>query len=223
MKLSVWSKRLLAGVCTAALLAGGASALALSPAALPAPAAETLSATNASDAQLRTALSKLTVTYDSNAKGWQISSPYEDASLDSASCGLYPYLFVSKDDPTVYITLGMSCFASKKIELKSVQVETPDDYYNFTCDDQYDGGYDADLKSWFDFEFFAMDEHPKYLTEWTTAKSVTAAFTGKDGSTKNYTLTKDNLQGIRDIMAAYNTLLDSDASTAQSVLSGLAK
>ena len=48
-------------------------------------------------------------------------------------------------------------------------------------------------------------------------------FTGKDGSTKAYTLTKDNLQAIRDIMAAYTTLLDSDASTAQSVLSSLAK
>ena len=44
-----------------------------------------------------------------------------------------------------------------------------------------------------------------------------------DGSTKAYTLTKDNLQAIRDIMAAYTTLLDSDASTAQSVLSSLAK
>ena len=30
-------------------------------------------------------------------------------------------------------------------------------------------------------------------------------------------------QAIRDIMAAYTTLLDSDASTAQSVLSSLAK
>ena len=55
------------------------------------------------------------------------------------------------------------------------------------------------------------------------AKSVTATFTGRDGSTKTYTLTKDNLQAIRDIMAAYTTLLDSDASTAQSVLSSLAK
>ena len=221
MKCSVFSKRLLAGVCTAALLAGGASAFALSPAALPAP--EALSVTNASDAELRTTLSKLSVVYDSNAQGWQISSPYEDASLNSASCGLYPYLFVSQADATVSLTLGMSCFASQKIELKSIRVETKDDYYNFTCDDQYDGGYDADLKSWFDFEFFAMDEHPEYLNEWVAAKTVTAAFTGKDGSTKSYTLTKDNLQGIRDIMAAYTALLGSDAAAAQSVLSGLAK
>lgn len=221
MKCSVFSKRLLAGVCTAALLAGGASAFALSPAALPAP--EAISVTNASDAELRTALSKLSVVYDSNAQGWQISSPYEDASLNSASCGLYPYLFVSQSDATVSLTLGMSCFASQKIELKSIRVETKDDYYNFTCDDQYDGGYDADLKSWFDFEFFAMDEHPEYLNEWVAAKNVTAVFTGKDGSTKSYTLTKDNLQGIRDIMAAYTALLGSDAAAAQSVLSGLAK
>lgn len=221
MKLSAWSKRLLAGVCTAALLAGGASALALSPAALPAP--EALSVTNASDAQLRAALSKLAVVYNSDARGWQVSSPYEDASLSSAFCGLYPYLFLSQDDATVSLTLGMSCFSTQKMELQSVRVETKDSTYNFTCDDQYDGGYDADLKSWFDFEFFAMDDHAEYLTEWAAAKSVTATFTGKDGSTKAYTLTKDNLQAIRDIMAAYTTLLDSDASTAQSVLSSLAK
>ena len=55
------------------------------------------------------------------------------------------------------------------------------------------------------------------------AKSVTATFTGKDGSTKTYTLTKNNLQAIRDIMTAYNTLADSDVSTAQSVLRSLAK
>lgn len=221
MKLSAWSKRLLAGVCTAALLAGGASALALSPAALPTP--EALSVTNASDAQLRAALSKLAVVYSSDTHGWQVSSPYEDASLSSASCGLYPYLFLSQDDATVSLTLGMSCFSTQKMELQSIRVETKDSTYNFTCDDQYDGGYDADLKSWFDFEFFAMDDHAEYLTEWAAAKSVTATFTGKDGSTRAYTLTKDNLQAIRDIMAAYTTLLDSDASTAQSVLSSLAK
>ena len=55
------------------------------------------------------------------------------------------------------------------------------------------------------------------------AKSVTATFTGKDGSTKTYTLTKNNLQAIRDIMTAYNTLADSDVSTARSVLRSLAK
>ena len=221
MKLSAWSKRLLAGVCTAALLAGGASALALSPAALPAP--EALSVTNASDAQLRSALSKFTVTYDSEAEGWQIDSPYEEASMEKASCGLYPYLFVTNDDPTVYLSLGMTYFGNKKLDMKSVRVETEDYYYDFTCDEEFIGGYDNDLKAWFDYELFDMDDSTSWLNEWLAAKSVTATFTGKDGSTKTYTLTKDNLQAIRDIMAAYTTLLDSDASTAQSVLSSLAK
>ena len=222
MKLTGFFQRCAACLCTAAILAGGVSAFALTPADVSVPAE--LSITNsASEAQLRSALSKLTVTYDTDAKGWQIDSPYEDASLNSASCGLYPYLFVSKNDPTVYITLGMSWFGSKKMELKSVRVETKDSYYDFTCDDQYDGGYDNDLKSWFDFEFFAIDDHAEYLNEWVNARNVTATFTGKDGSTTTYTLTRDNLQGIRDIMTAYNTLADSDASTAQSVLSSLAK
>jgi len=221
MKLSAWSKRLLAGVCTAALLAGGASALALSPAALPAP--EALSVTNASDAQLRSALSKFTVTYDSEAEGWQIDSPYEEASMEKASCGLYPYLFVTNDDPTVYLSLGMTYFGNKKLDMKSVRVETEDYYYDFTCDEEFIGGYDNDLKAWFAYELFDMDDETGWLNEWLAAKSVTATFTGRDGSTKTYTLTKDNLQAIRDIMAAYTTLLDSDASTAQSVLSSLAK
>lgn len=221
MKLSAWSKRLLAGVCTAALLAGGASALALSPAALPAP--EALSVTNASDAQLRSALSKFTVTYDSEAEGWQIDSPYEEASMEKASCGLYPYLFVTNDDPTVYLSLGMTYFGNKKLDMKSVRVETEDYYYDFTCDEEFIGGYDNDLKAWFAYELFDMDDETGWLNEWLAAKSVTATFTGKDGSTRAYTLTKDNLQAIRDIMAAYTTLLDSDASTAQSVLSSLAK
>ncbi len=222
MKLTGFFKRFAACLCTAAILAGGVSAFALTPAQAPAPAE--LSITNsASEAQLRSALSPLTVTYDKDAKGWQIDSPYEDASLSSASCGLYPYLFVTQNDPTVYITLGMSWFGSKKMELKSVRVETRDSYYDFTCDDQYEGGYDNDLKAWFDFEFFDIDDEADYLNEWVAAKNVTATFTGKDGSTKTYTLTKNNLQAIRDIMTAYNTLADSDVSTAQSVLSSLAK
>ena len=221
MKLSAWSKRLLAGVCTAALLAGGASALALSPAALPAP--EALSVTNASDAQLRAALSKLAVVYNSDARGWQVSSPYEDASLSSASCGLYPYLFLSQDDATVSLTLGMSCFSTQKMELQSIRVETKDSTYNFTCDDQFTGGYDNDLKAWFDYELFDMDDSTSWLNEWLAAKSVTATFTGKDGSTRAYTLTKDNLQAIRDILNAYDTLLGSDVSTARVVLRSLVK
>ena len=117
----------------------------------------------------------------------------------------------------------MSCFSTQKMELQSIRVETKDSTYNFTCDDQYDGGYDADLKSWFDFEFFAMDDHAEYLTEWAAAKSVTATFTGRDGSTKTYTLTKDNLQAIRDVLNVYDTLLGSDVSTARVVLRSLVK
>ena len=222
MKLNGYCKRILAGVCTAALLVGGVSALAVSPAEVPAPAA--LAETNdVSEAQLRSTLSKFAVSYDSEAEGWQIDSPYEDASLQKASCGLYPYLFLTNDDPTVYISLGMTYFGGQKLDMKSVRVETEKNYYDFTCDDQFGGGYDPDLKSWFDYELFSMDDATSYLNEWLAAKSVTATFTGKDGSTKTYTLTKENLQAIRDILNAYDTLLASDASTARVVLRSLVK
>ena len=118
------------------ILMGGVSAFALSPALPDEPAPAELSVTNAvSEAQLRSALSKLTVTYDSEAEGWQIDSPYEEASMEKASCGLYPYLFVTNDDPTVYLSLGMTYFGNKKLDMKSVRVETEDNYYDFTCDE----------------------------------------------------------------------------------------
>ena len=44
-----------------------------------------------------------------------------------------------------------------------------------------------------------------------------------DGSTKTYTLTKDNLQAIRDVLNVYDTLLGSDVSTARVVLRSLVK
>ena len=223
MRSSRLFRRIAAGLCAAAMLCGGMAASAAAPALPAAPAAAETTNASPSDAELKAAFSKFTVTYDEETGGWDLSSPQEQASMAKKSCGLYPYLFLSQDDATVSLTLGMSCFSTQKMELQSIRVETKDSTYNFTCDDQYDGGYDADLKSWFDFEFFAMDDHAEYLTEWAAAKSVTATFTGKDGSTKAYTLTKDNLQAIRDIMAAYTTLLDSDAATAQSVLSSLAK
>ena len=101
MKLTGLFKRGAACLCTAAILMGGVSAFALTPALPDEPAPAELSVTNAvSEAQLRSALSKLTVTYDSEAEGWQIDSPYEEASMEKASCGLYPYLFVTNDDPT---------------------------------------------------------------------------------------------------------------------------
>ena len=224
MKLTGLFKRGAACLCTAAILMGGVSAFALSPAAVDTATPAELSVTNAvSEAQLRSALSKLTVTYDSEAEGWQIDSPYEEASMEKASCGLYPYLFVTNDDPTVYLSLGMTYFGNKKLDMKSVRVETEDNYYDFTCDEEFIGGYDNDLKAWFDYELFDMDDSTSWLNEWLAAKSVTATFTGKDGSTKTYTLTKDNLQAIRDILNAYDTLLGSDVSTARVVLRSLVK
>ena len=224
MKLTGLFKRGAACLCTAAILMGGASAFALSPALPDEPASAELSVTNAvSEAQLRSALSKLTVTYNSEAEGWQIDSPYEEASMEKASCGLYPYLFVTNDDPTVYLSLGMTYFGNKKLDMKSVRVETEDNYYDFTCDEEFIGGYDNDLKAWFAYELFDMDDETSWLNEWLAAKSVTATFTGKDGSTKTYTLTKDNLQAIRDILNAYDTLLGSDVSTARVVLRSLVK
>ena len=159
MKLTGLFKRGAACLCTAAILMGGVSAFALSPALPDEPAPAELSVTNAvSEAQLRSALSKLTVTYDSEAEGWQIDSPYEEASMEKASCGLYPYLFVTNDDPTVYLSLGMTYFGNKKLDMKSVRVETEDNYYDFTCDEEFIGGYDNDLKAWFDYELFDMDD-----------------------------------------------------------------
>lgn len=72
MKLTGLFKRGAACLCTAAILMGGVSAFALSPALPDEPAPAELSVTNAvSEAQLRSALSKFTVTYDSEAEGWQ--------------------------------------------------------------------------------------------------------------------------------------------------------
>ena len=215
-------KRILAVLCTAALLTCSVSALAVSPADVSASAS--LSAVNSvSEAQLRSALSKLTVTYDSEAEGWQIDSPYEEASMEKASCGLYPYLFVTNDDPTVYLSLGMTYFGNKKLDMKSVRVETEDNYYDFTCDEEFIGGYDNDLKFWFDYELFDMDDSTSWLNEWLAAKSVTATFFNDTATTEIYTLTKDNLQAIRDILNAYDTLLGSDVSTARVVLRSLVK
>ena len=194
MKLTGLFKRGAACLCTAAILMGGVSAFALTPALPDEPAPAELSVTNAvSEAQLRSALSKLTVTYDSAAEGWQ------------------------------YLSLGMTYFGNKKLDMKSVRVETEDNYYDFTCDEEFIGGYDNDLKAWFDYELFDMDDETGWLNEWLAAKSVTATFTGRDGSTKTYTLTKDNLQAIRDVLNVYDTLLGSDVFTARVVLRSLVK
>lgn len=215
-------KRILAALCTAALLTCSVSALAVSPADVSASAS--LSAVNSvSEAQLRSTLSKFNITYDSKAQGWQIDSPYEDASLEKLSCGLYPYLFISKNDPTVYLSLGMTYIGNKKLDMKSVHVETEDSYYDFTCDEEFAGFCDQDCGLWFDYELFDLDDESNWFSEWLAAKNVTATFIGKDGTRTAYTFTKDNIQAIRDILNAYDTLLDSDVNTAVSVMSSLAK
>ena len=72
----------------------------------------------------------------------------------------------------------MTYFGDKKLDMKSVRVETEDNYYDFTCDEEFIGGYDSDLKAWFDYELFDMDDSTSWLNEWLAAKSVTATFTG---------------------------------------------
>lgn len=222
MKLIRSFQRAVAALCTAAVLACGVPALAASPVAVPAPAA--VSASNsASEAQLRSALSKLTVFYDSDADGWEVDTPYEDASLEKGSCGLYPYLFLTKEDPTVYLSLSMSYLGKQRLDMKSIRVETEDMYYDFTCDEEYGGYLDKESGLWFDYEIFDMDDTPEWFTEWLNAKSIVATFTGKDGTTKTYTLTKENLQAIRDVLNAYDAVLDSDAATVARVLNDLSK
>ena len=77
----------------------------------------------------------------------------------------------------------MTYFGNKKLDMKSVRVETEDNYYDFTCGEEFIGVYDNDLKAWFAYELFDMDDETSWLHEWLAAKSVTATLTGKDGST----------------------------------------
>ena len=223
MKLTGFFRRGAACLCTAAILvAGGLSVFALSPAEVSSPAE--IAVTNAvSESQLRSTLSGFSVKYDNDAGGWQIDSPYEAASDDKLSCGVYPYLFVTNDDPTVYISLGMTCFNSKKLDMKLVRVETDKDYYDFTCDEEFGGFYSEDAKIWFDFEIFDMDDSVSWLDEWLASKTLKATFVDRDGTQKTYTFTKDNLQAIRDVLNLYNMLVGSDVSTAKVVLRDLAK
>ena len=146
MKLTGLFKRGAACLCTAAILMGGVSAFALSCSSGRACPGRAFCDQCSVGGAAALCLSKLTVTYDSEAEGWQIDSPYEEASMEKASCGLYPYLFVTNDDPTVYLSLGMTYFGNKKLDMKSVRVETEDNYYDFTCDEEFIGGYDNDLK-----------------------------------------------------------------------------
>lgn len=220
MKLIGMLKRCAAGLCAAVILAGGVPALALDPASA-APAE--LETTNASAAALNTTLSKFNVTYVEQADGWRLDSPYESASDEAHSCGVYPYLDISNADSTIAIELGMTYSGTRKLDMKTVSVETEDAVYTFNCDDQFGGGYDQKNGIWFDFEIFDMDEDVDWMREWLKAKNVMATFIGRDGTRQDYPLTKDNLTAIREVLDAYDQILSSDASTVKAALRSAAK
>lgn len=220
MKLSHWFRRGVASLCAAALLCGGAAAYAAAPAPLPSPAEYALTNAAPSDAELKAALSKFTITRDADG-GWQLDHPAEEASMDQKSCGLYPYMYLKDDGVSFSITLAY--MGSKKLDLKKVTVTADKDTYEFTCDDTYDGGYDTDLGCWFDLEIFPLDDDEiTWLTEWLNAKKVTAVFTGQDGSTQSYTLTKANLNAIQEMITAYNLITSSTVGQCTGVLTSLA-
>lgn len=222
MRSSRLFRRIAAGLCAAAMLCGGMAVAAAAP-VLPAVPA-TVEATNAapSDAELKTALSKFTVTYDEQTGGWDLSSPQEQASMDKKSCGLYPYMFVQDDG--IAFNMILTYVGSKKLDIKTVNVTADDNIYTFTCDEEYDGGYDQDMGCWFDLELFQLsDEGISLLSEWLSAKSVTAVFVGRDGTTQSYALTKENLTAIQEMVTAYNLMLSSTVEQCDPILTSLAK
>ncbi len=222
MRSSRLFRRVIAGLCAAAMLCGGMVASAAAPALSSTPAA--VEATNAapSDAELKTAFSKFTVTYDEQTGGWDLSSPQEQASMDKKSCGLYPYMFVQDDG--IAFNMILTYVGSKKLDLKTVNVTADDNIYTFTCDKEYDGGYDQAMGCWFDLELFQLsDEEISWLSEWLNAKSVTAVFVGRDGTTQSYALTKENLTAIQEMVTAYNLMLSSTVEQCDPILTSLAK
>lgn len=222
MRSSCLFRRIAAGLCAAVMLCGGMAAAAAAPVLPAAPAA--VEATNAapSDAELRTAFSKFIITYDEQTGGWDLSSPQEQASMDKKSCGLYPYMFLQDDG--VSFNMILTYVGSKKLDIKSVNVTAGDNVYTFTCDEEYDGGYDQDLGCWFDLELFQLsDEEISWLSEWLNAKSVTAVFVGRDGTTQSYTLTKENRTAIQEMITAYNLMLSSTVEQCNPILTSLAK
>ena len=222
MRSSCLFRRIAAGLCAVVMLCGGMTAAAAAPVLLAAPAA--LEAANAapSDAELRTAFSKFIITYDEQTGGWDLSSPQEQASMDKKSCGLYPYMFLQDDG--VSFNMILTYVGSKKLDIKSVNVTAGDNMYTFTCDEEYDGGYDQDLGCWFDLELFQLnDEEISWLSEWLNAKSVTAVFVGRDGTTQSYTLTKENRTAIQEMVTAYNLMLSSTVEQCEPILTSLAK
>lgn len=222
MRSSRLFRRVVAGLCAAAMLCGGMAASAAAPALPAAPAA--VEATNAapSDAELKAAFYKFTVTYDEETGGWDLSSPQEQASMDKKSCGLYPYMFLQDD--SIAFNMILTYVGSKKLDIKTVNVSADDELYTFTCDEEYGGGYDQDLGCWFDLELFQLsDEEVSLLSEWLNAKSVTAVFVGRDGTTQSYALTKENRTAIQEMVTAYNLMLSSTVEQCEPILTSLAK
>ena len=175
-----------------------------------------------SDAELKAAFSKFTVTYDEEAGGWDLSSPQEQASMDKKSCGLYPYMFLQDD--SIAFNMILTYVGSKKLDIKTVNVSADDELYTFTCDEEYGGGYDQDLGCWFDLELFQLsDDEISWLSEWLNAKSVTAVFVGRNGTTQSYALTKENRTAIQEMVTAYNLMLSSTVEQCDSILTSLAK
>lgn len=155
MRSSRLFRRIAAGLCAAAMLCGGMAAAAAAPALPAAPAAaETINA-SPSDAELKAAFSKFTVTYDEETGGWDLSSPQEQASMAKKSCGLYPYMFVQDDG--IAFNMILTYAGSKKLDIKTVNVTADNNMYTFTCDEEYGGGYDQDLGCWFDLELFQQN------------------------------------------------------------------
>lgn len=210
MRSSRLFRRIAAGLCAAAMLCGGMAAAAAAPALPAAPAAAETTNASPSDAELRTAFSKFTVTYD------------EEASMDKKSCGLYPYMFLQDD--SIAFNMILTYVGSKKLDIKTVNVSADDELYTFTCDEEYGGGYDQDLGCWFDLELFQLsDEEVSLLSEWLNAKSVTAVFVGRDGTTQSYALTKENRTAIQEMVTAYNLMLSSTVEQCDTILTSLAK
>ena len=222
MRSSCLFRRIAAGLCAVVMLCGGMTAAAAAPVLPAAPAAVEAANAAPSDAELRTAFSKFIITYDEQTGGWDFSSPQEQASMDKKSCGLYPYMFLQDDG--VSFNMILTYVGSKKLDIKSVNVTAGDNMYTFTCDEEYDGGYDSDLGCWFDLELFQLsDEEISWLSEWLNAKSVTAVFVGRDGTIQSYTLTKENRTAIQEMITAYNLMLSSTVEQCDPILTSLAK
>ena len=199
MRSSRLFRRVVAGLCAAAMLCGGMAASAAAPALPAAPAA--VEATNAAPSD---------------------ASPQEQASMDKKSCGLYPYMFLQDD--SIAFNMILTYVGSKKLDIKTVNVSADDELYTFTCDEEYGGGYDQDLGCWFDLELFQLsDEEVSLLSEWLNAKSVTAVFVGRDGTTQSYALTKENRTAIQEMVTAYNLMLSSTVEQCEPILTSLAK